>query len=170
MMKKLWAPWRAEYLHCVSNGQGKKGCLFCFLRKSRSDKENLILHRGRLGFIVMNRFPYNSGHLMVALFRHTARIESLSRAETIEVFRLIQKSIKVLKLEFKPQGFNVGANLGPVAGAGVAGHIHFHIVPRWQGDTNFMPLLSETKVVSEHLNHTYDRLIKHFKKVKGTRG
>jgi ATP adenylyltransferase len=115
----------------------------------------------------MNRFPYNSGHLMVAPCRHTARLEALTQAEASEIFQLIQKSVTVLKKEFKPQGFNIGANLGAVAGAGVTGHLHFHIVPRWQGDTNFMPLLSETKVISDHLKTTYERLAKHFLRVRG---
>lgn len=110
----------------------------------------------------MNRFPYNSGHLMVAPCRHIASFESLNREEGGELFQLLQKSIKVLKKEFKPEGVNVGANLGGVAGAGVVGHLHLHIVPRWQGDTNFMPVLGETKVVSEYLQTTYERLIRHF--------
>lgn len=164
-MKKLWAPWRAEYLHCIGSSKGEKRCLFCVLKKGKQDRENLILYRGRLGFVVMNRFPYNSGHLMIAPFRHTANLEGLTTAEVAEIFQLMQKSIRVLKQEFKPQGFNIGANLGTVAGAGVAGHIHFHIVPRWQGDTNFMPLLAETKVVSEHLQTTYERLVRHFTKM-----
>jgi len=166
-MRKIWAPWRAEYLHCIGNKHGKRRCLFCVLLRSDQDQENLILYRARLGFIVMNRFPYNSGHLMVAPCRHTARLEALTQAEASEIFQLIQKSVTVLKKEFKPQGFNIGANLGAVAGAGVTGHLHFHIVPRWQGDTNFMPLLSETKVISDHLKTTYERLAKHFLRVRG---
>ncbi len=165
-MKKIWAPWRAEYLHCIGAGKNERHCLFCVLKKSAQDRDNLILYRGRLGFVVMNRFPYNSGHLMVAPFRHTSNLVSLTSAEAAEVFQLLQKGIAVLKKEFKPQGFNIGANLGAVAGAGVTGHLHFHIVPRWQGDTNFMPLLSETKVISEHLKTTYERLAKHFPRVR----
>lgn len=163
-MKRLWAPWRAEYIHCIGNEKGKRRCLFCFLKNCQADEENFILYRGKWAFIVMNRFPYNSGHLMVAPFRHIASFESLSQREGEELFQLLQRSIKVLKKEFQPEGMNIGANLGAVAGAGVKGHLHLHIVPRWQGDTNFMPLLGETKVVSEHLQTTYQRLIGHFRR------
>ena len=159
-MKTLWAPWRAEYIYCVG-GQGSTGrrhCLFCNLLKEKDDAANLILHRGRRAFIVMNRFPYNNGHLMVAPSRHTADLETLSAAESAELFRLVQKSLAVLRRALRPHGFNVGSNLGRVAGAGVAGHAHVHIVPRWLGDVNYMPLLSETKVISEHLSETYGRL------------
>ncbi len=160
-MKKLWAPWRAEYIR-VACAEKQGHCLFCFLKDSRSDLENLVLYRGKNGFIVMNRFPYNSGHLMVAPYRHTANLQDLKDDEARAIFALIQKCVAVLKKEYQPQGFNIGANLGAVAGAGVTGHIHFHIVPRWQGDTNFMPLLTETKVISEHLVSTYNRLFPHF--------
>jgi ATP adenylyltransferase len=141
---------------------GKRHCLFCNLRKAKDDRQNLILHRGRHAFVVMNRFPYNNGHVMVAPNRHTADLESLSAVEGAELFRLVQKSLAVLRKGLKPQGFNIGANLGRVAGAGVAGHLHVHIVPRWLGDVNFMPLLAETKVISEHLAETYDRLRRGF--------
>jgi len=159
-VKTLWAPWRAEYIYCAGgqNSTGPRHCLFCNLLKTKDDAKNLILHRGRHAFVVMNRFPYNNGHLMVAPNRHTADLETLSAAESTELFRLVQKSLAALRRGLKPQGFNVGANLGRVAGAGVAGHLHVHIVPRWLGDVNFMPLLSETKVISEHLTETYDRL------------
>ena len=159
-MKTLWAPWRAEYIYCAGghNSAGPRHCLFCNLLKTKDDAGNLILHRGKNAFVVMNRFPYNNGHVMVAPNRHTADLETLSRAESAELVRLVQKSLSVLRRGLKPQGFNVGANLGRVAGAGVVGHAHIHIVPRWLGDVNFMPLLSETKVISEHLAETYDRL------------
>ncbi len=161
-MENLWAPWRTEYIHCITNQKGKKGCLFCLLKRSRADAKNLILYRGNLSFIVMNRYPYNSGHLMVAPYRHIANFELLTTAEGEEIIKLLQQSLRVLKKEFHPHGFNIGANLGAVAGAGVTGHIHLHIVPRWQGDTNFMPVLATTKVVSEHLQSTYQRLVAHF--------
>jgi ATP adenylyltransferase len=166
-MKKLWAPWRADYI--MSNASCRQNrCLFCSLKSSRADRENLILYRGKTALVVMNRFPYNNGHLMVAPLRHTARLESLKPEEGAELLHLLQQCIRVLKKEYRPQGFNLGANLGAVAGAGVASHLHFHIVPRWQGDTNFMPVLSETKVVSEHLLTSYDRLHPHFARA-GTR-
>jgi len=163
-MRTLWAPWRAEYIHCAAgqDSTSRRRCLFCNLLKSKDDKENLILHRGQHVFVVMNRFPYNNGHLMVAPNRHTADLETLSAAESAELFKLVQKSLAGLRRALRPQGFNVGANLGRVAGAGVAGHAHVHIVPRWLGDVNFMPLLSETKVISEHLAETYERLQRQF--------
>jgi ATP adenylyltransferase len=114
----------------------------------------------------MNRFPYNNGHVMVAPNRHVATFEKLSAEEGVELFKLVQKSLAVLRRQLKPQGFNVGANVGRVAGAGVAGHVHIHIVPRWLGDVNFMPLLSETKVISEHLAETYNRLRGQFRNPK----
>jgi ATP adenylyltransferase len=163
-VKTLWAPWRAEYIYCAAgqNPAGRRHCLFCNLLKTKDDRGNLMLYRGRHAFVVMNRFPYNNGHLMVAPNRHTADLETLSSAESTELFRLVQKALAVLRRGLKPQGFNVGANLGRVSGAGVAGHVHMHVVPRWLGDVNFMPLLSETKVISEHLAETYDRLRRGF--------
>jgi ATP adenylyltransferase len=163
-VKTLWAPWRAEYIRCAisQHSTGRRGCLFCGLLKTKDDRQKLILHRGRHAFVVMNRFPYNNGHLMVAPNRHTANLETISVTESAELFKLVQKSVAVLRRGLKPHGFNVGANLGRVAGAGVAGHVHIHIVPRWQGDVNFMPFLSETKVISEHLAETYDRLRRGF--------
>jgi ATP adenylyltransferase len=163
-MRTLWAPWRAEYIrYAVSqHSTGRRSCLFCNLRKAKDDAANLVLYRGKYAFVVMNRFPYNNGHVMVAPNRHVATLEKLSAEEGAEMFRLVQKSLAVLRRGLKPQGYNVGANLGRVAGAGVAGHVHVHIVPRWQGDVNFMPLLSETKVISEHLTETYDRLSRGF--------
>ena len=170
-MRTLWAPWRAEYIYCAGghDSTGKRHCLFCNLLKAKDDKAKLILHRGRRAFVVMNRFPYNNGHVMVAPTRHTADIESLSPAESAELFGLVQRSLAVLRCALRPQGFNVGANLGRVAGAGVAGHAHIHIVPRWLGDVNFMPLLSETKVISEHLTETYARLRAQFHQAGATR-
>jgi ATP adenylyltransferase len=159
-VKTLWAPWRAEYIYCAAGQDSTKRrhCLFCNLLKAEDDRDKLILYRGRHSFVVMNRFPYNNGHVMVAPNRHAATFEKLSAEQGAEMFRLVQKSLAALRRALKPQGFNVGANLGRVAGAGVAGHVHVHIVPRWQGDVNFMPLLAETKVISEHLSETYDRL------------
>jgi ATP adenylyltransferase len=159
-MRTLWAPWRTEYIYCAAgrNSTGRRHCLFCNLLKAKDDGGNLILYRGRHAFVVMNRFPYNNGHVMVAPNRHVATFEKLSAGEGTELFGLVQKSLAVLRRGLKPQGFNVGANLGRVSGAGVAGHVHVHIVPRWLGDVNFMPLLAETKVISEHLTETYDRL------------
>jgi len=161
-MKRLWAPWRMTFLRSApaTCGPGKRGCLFCRLRRERRDEENLVLLRGKLGFAVMNRFPYNSGHLMVAPNRHVADVERLRPEEWLELHGLMRDCMRALRLEMRPEGYNVGMNLGRVAGAGVAHHLHVHIVPRWLGDSNFMPLLAETKVVSEHLLETYRRLQK----------
>lgn len=168
-MRTLWAPWRAEYIYCAvgQNSTGRRHCLFCNLLKAKNDSGNLILYRGRHTFVVMNRFPYNNGHLMVAPNRHTANLETLSSAESAELVGLVQKSLSVLRRALKPHGFNVGANLGRVSGAGVAGHVHMHVVPRWLGDVNFMPLLAETKVISEHLNDTYSKLQRGFTRGAG---
>jgi ATP adenylyltransferase len=163
-MKRIWAPWRGEYIRAAAKecGKGKQQCLFCRLRAEKDDEANFVLARGRGAFVVMNRFPYNNGHLMVAPNRHTMDLETLSAAESRELFQLTQKSLAALRRALKPHGFNVGANLGRVAGAGVAGHVHVHIVPRWLGDVNYMPVLAETKVISEHLSETYDRLRRQF--------
>jgi len=152
-MEKLWAPWRVEYLTKV-----KSGCLFCNALAARDDDRLLIIERWERAFTIMNRYPYNNGHLMVAPIRHIGEIESLDDEEILEVTRLISRGIKSMNLIFKPQGYNIGINQGSVAGAGVVNHIHIHLVPRWQGDTNFMPICAQTKVISEGLKETYNRL------------
>jgi len=158
-MKVLWAPWRMTYIRSPK----KHGCIFCEKPKEGRDKENLILHRGKKCFVMMNRFPYNNGHLMVAPYRHVADLESLEEEEMLEMMTLLSMSVRALRRAYNPHGFNIGVNIGKVAGAGVEGHIHFHVVPRWVGDTNFMPILSETRVIPELLMETYDKLLKHFK-------
>ncbi len=165
-MERLWAPWRSTYLNCISQSRGKENCLFCWLKKVKDKQKNLILYRGKKVLVVMNRYPYNSGHLMVAPLRHIASFEGLTPDEGADLLRLVQASIKFLRQEFAPQGFNVGANLGASAGAGVPGHLHLHIVPRWQGDTNFMPVCADTKVVSEGLERTYERLQRYFRRTR----
>ncbi len=132
-------------------------CIFCTKPKQDNDRINLILHRGKNNFIILNAYPYNPGHLMVVFYRHISNLEDLSNEEAKEHFELIQKSVALLKNTIHPSGFNVGLNIGKVAGAGVDGHIHTHIVPRWQGDVNFMPVLGETRVISEGLDITYDK-------------
>jgi ATP adenylyltransferase len=164
--QKLWAPWRMEYIRAAAKdkaprtkdkGQGSRsrGCLFCTLKRSSDDEAELILHRGKLGFVVMNRYPYNNGHLMVAPHRHVADYEKLTPEEGLGLQRLVQRSLRALRLEMKPHGYNIGMNLGRVAGAGEAGHLHVHIVPRWLGDVNYMPAVAETKVISQHLRETW---------------
>lgn len=152
-MKILWAPWRAVY---VEKPEGN--CIFCEKTRENRDEENLIVLRGQRGFIMLNRYPYNTGHLMIAPYRHVANVEDLTEEESMEIFKLLMESIKALKKAFKPDGFNVGINLGRVAGAGVEGHIHFHVVPRWLGDTNFMPVTGNTKVMPISLEEAYERI------------
>jgi len=136
----------------------KKGeCIFCIKSERKKDSENLVLYRGRLAFIMMNRYPYNNGHLMIVPHRHCTDLESLNHLESKELFKLLKVSVVVLKEALGPHGFNIGLNIGKVGGAGEE-HIHFHIVPRWAGDTNFMPILGETKVVPEYLANTFQRL------------
>ena len=155
----LWAPWRIDYIL----GEKEDGCIFCNRLKLDDDRENLILVRKGKSFVIMNRYPYNNGHLIVAPNRHEGDIEKLKEDEMLELFPLIQKSTHALSMSMNPDGFNIGLNLGRVAGAGVEDHLHFHIVPRWNGDTNFMPVLGDVKVISEHLLSTYDKLEGTFK-------
>lgn len=162
-MKYLWAPWRMDYILKSK----RKGCIFCLHLKRGKDREDLILCRGRRAFVMMNKYPYNNGHLMVVPRRHCTSLESLSDSESKELLQLLKISIQVLKASLSPHGFNIGINMGKVGGAGEE-HLHFHIVPRWAGDTNFMPILGETKIVPEHLANTYQKLhtafVDHLKK------
>lgn len=158
--ERLWAPWRMAYI----NGLGKsEGCIFCENSDEDEDKKNLILYRGKKAFVIMNLYPYNNGHLMVAPYKHTGDFTELDDSELLEIMQLAQLSIKVLKKAMNPAGFNTGFNIGKAAGAGIDAHLHFHIVPRWVGDTNFMPVIGEMKVISEHLEVTYDKLLQLFK-------
>lgn len=150
----LWAPWRMEYIL----GEKENGCIFCTRIDQEKDRENLILFRGKSNFVIMNKYPYNNGHLMVVPNRHTSEFDSLSDSEKLEMMNLVSKSMKVLKKAISPDGFNVGLNIGKIAGAGIDDHLHFHIVPRWAADTNFMPVVGQTKVISEELGETWDRL------------
>ncbi|MCI0496486.1 HIT domain-containing protein [candidate division KSB1 bacterium] len=160
-MDTLWAPWRIEYIK-----QAKEpGCIFCTKPAQRQDKENFILYRGKTSFVIMNFYPYNNGHLMVVPFRHTSDITELNRDERLEMMDLLSACKEILKAAVSPHGFNIGMNLGEVAGAGVKDHLHFHIVPRWNGDTNYMPICGHTKVVSEGLMETWESLKKSFDKL-----
>ncbi len=159
MMEILWAPWRLKYIKAPK----EKGCFLCRYIKSKNDEKNLILFRGGSAFIILNRYPYNSGHLMVAPMRHTADLSLLTDDEQLELIKLTGKAIDILKKAFSPMGFNIGVNLGRVAGAGLEDHLHFHVVPRWNGDTNFMPATSNTKVMPQLLEETY-RILRKFLK------
>ena len=153
-MKQLWAPWRIRYIESPKGN----GCILCQKPRQNNDAANFILYRGQSNFIILNAFPYNPGHLMVAPYRHVANIEDLTGDESREHFNLVKKSLALLKQVLNPDGFNIGLNIGKIAGAGIEEHLHTHIVPRWQGDVNFMPVLADTRVISEGLAATYKKL------------
>ncbi len=153
-MKMIWAPWRIEYVRSPK----QEGCVLCAKPRETNDTANYILFRGQKNFVILNSYPYNPGHLMVAPYRHVATLEDLTAEELHEHSEIVSRGVKVLREAFKPAGFNVGMNIGKVAGAGIDGHIHTHIVPRWQGDTNFMPVIGDVRVIPEALAETYEQL------------
>lgn len=165
-MKKLWAPWRMEYIR-ESIIEKNEECIFCISSKADEDRSKLILHRSDSAFIVMNKFPYNNGHLLIAPYRHISNFEELNADEFVNIQQLLSVSIQAMKDIMHPQGFNIGLNLGRAAGAGIDDHIHYHILPRWNGDTNFLPVLGEVKVISEALDESYDRIKAAFTKIIG---
>lgn len=154
-MNVLWAPWRMVYLSRVDE---EDGCLFCRVAQEPPGENNLVLVRTDHALLMMNKFPYNSGHLMVAPIRHVANYEDLQDHELLAMDHLTQRALTLLRKVFSPHAFNLGMNLGRIAGAGIDQHLHLHIVPRWQGDTNFMPVIADTKVIPEALVDTYRRL------------
>lgn len=153
-MDRLWAPWRLEYI----TGEKVDGCIFCIFPKKDEDKKYHILYRGKYAYVIMNAFPYSNGHLLVPPYRHIADINELTAEESLEIMQLTQKCCTALKAICKPDGFNIGINMGTAAGAGIAGHLHLHVVPRWNGDINFMPVFADVKVIPEALDTTYDKL------------
>ncbi len=153
-MKQLWAPWRLEY---IESADELDGCVFCRARDG-DDEKSLVVHRGKRAFVVLNRYPYASGHLMVAPNRHEGEFGDLEAEEALEVHQLAAAGLAALAETMRPQGFNVGWNLGRIAGAGVVDHVHLHVVPRWAGDTNFMPVLADVKVLPEALEATRQKL------------
>ena len=153
-LNRLWAPWRIEYIRHSRDTQ----CVLCTAPSRGDDEAALILHRGRFNFIMMNAFPYSPGHLMIAPYRHTADLEAITPEESAEHHEMVKLAVALLRMASHPDGYNVGLNLGRVAGAGLDQHLHTHVVPRWLGDTNFMPVLSETRVLSESLTSMYGRL------------
>jgi ATP adenylyltransferase len=157
-VERLWAPWRMEYIGQAREGEDQ-GCLFCEKPKEGDDEEALIVARSELSFAMLNRYPYNSGHLMVAPFRHVGELEEVEDEESVDMQRLMQRCVKALKEAMHPDGFNIGMNLGTVAGAGIPDHLHWHVVPRWNGDTNFMPVLGNTKVLPESLSTVHGLLL-----------
>ncbi len=155
-MKELYATWRMAYIEAPK--PKNQGCIFCDFPAEHSDKEHFIVHRGEKCFVIMNLYPYTAGHMMIIPYRHTNVFESLTDDEALEIHTLTAKAIKVLKHVMNPHGFNIGMNIGESAGAGVAGHLHVHIVPRWTGDNNFMPVLADTRVLSDAIENTYKRI------------
>lgn len=158
MEKPLWAPWRIEYIL----GEKSDECFICRGLREDRDRENLILKRGTHCLVIMNRYPYNNGHLMIATNRHIDTIEKMTVDEQLEWMSLTSLAVGILKEKMQPQGLNIGVNLGQVAGAGLKDHIHQHVVPRWSGDTNFMPVISDTRVVAQALTELYDQLLPAF--------
>jgi ATP adenylyltransferase len=168
IMDKLWSPWRSKYIDSFKPGhveeEDEEKCLFCRINKQDKDKENLLVHRSKNCYIVMNRYPYNSGHLLIVPYAHASSLNELDQDTYLDCMNMLNLSCEILSDTIFPHGFNIGANIGRDAGAGIAEHIHFHIVPRWNGDTNFMPVLNDIKVVSEQMEDTYVRLINSLKK------
>jgi len=161
-LKVIWAPWRIRYIEMPK----PKTCFLCDAIKSKDDRKHYVIYRGSKCFIIMNLFPYNPGHLMIAPYRHVPSIEDLNNDELFDLMVLTRLSLKILRKAFNPHGFNIGVNIGNVAGAGVEEHVHVHVVPRWSGDTNFMPLLADVKVIPQALEETYRKLknvLKEFK-------
>lgn len=160
-MDKLWSPWRSKYIESFKPGNEKDdGCLFCRVAKENRDKENYILHRSKNCYIIMNLYPYNSGHLMIVPYAHARSLNELDEETRLDSMNMINTGCEILSKALFPHGFNIGANIGRVAGAGIEDHVHFHIVPRWNGDTNFMPVLNEVKLISEFMDITYEKLKK----------
>lgn len=159
MTKQLWAPWRMEYI--LKGGKGE--CFFCKNAQENRDASNFILYRNRKCLVILNIYPYTYGHLMVAPFRHVRSFSRLQDSELLYFMKALQVAERALQKAIKPQGFNIGLNMGRVAGAGIRGHIHLHVVPRWEGDTNFMPILSEARILPERLEFTYKKLRPYFR-------
>jgi len=154
-MDHLWSPWRYRY---VSSGVHEPGCLFCRIAAESKDEENLVLLRAPRNFVLLNRFPYTSGHLMIAPYAHVATLEDADPVNLAEMMALTRRADAALRVAYKPEGLNLGMNIGRSAGAGVEGHIHMHVLPRWHGDVSFMTTLAETRVLPEELSETYARL------------
>jgi ATP adenylyltransferase len=164
-MDKLWSPWRSKYIDSFKE-ESKTGCIFCDAKdQDINDDSTLLVHKGKFSFVVLNLYPYNGGHLMIVPYRHLDNFIDLSEEELTEIMNLTKNALKALEMESKPQGFNFGANLGRAAGAGIDTHLHFHIVPRWIGDSNFMPVIGEIKVISQDLLDMKNKLVKQFEKL-----
>jgi ATP adenylyltransferase len=165
-MDQLWAPWRLAYVAAEKPPVQNDACFICEALDRKDDRANLLLLRSESAAVILNRFPYNNGHLLIAPTSHKARLDDLNQAEILDTQHLLQKMIRVIDRAMRPEGYNVGLNLGKVAGAGLPGHLHWHIVPRWSGDTNFMPVLSDTRVIVQSLDALYDLLSKTLEEMK----
>ena len=163
-MDRLWAPWRMGYI--VNNSKDHTSCFLCEARKQNDDRKNYVLYRGRHSYVIMNLYPYNNGHLLVVPYAHVPDMNALSIDALTDLMRCTQDSLNALKQDMNPEGFNIGINIGKVAGAGLPEHMHIQIVPRWTGDTSYLTVFDETRVMPELLNGTYDRLRPYFEKIE----
>ena len=154
-MKRLWAPWRTAY---VAGARAPSGCIFCTAPAAGDDRGQLVLQRGRHGYLILNAYPYAAGHLLAVVYRHIASLAEATSEELTDLMTLVATATKTLTAEYRAEGFNIGLNQGRVAGAGIADHLHMHVVPRWHGDANFVAVVGETRVIPEALDVTYDRL------------
>jgi ATP adenylyltransferase len=159
-MDYLWSPWRYKY---ISQANPSTGCIFCQKSSAGNDRENLIVYRGERSFVLLNLFPYTNGHFMVAPYEHVATLEEAPEETVLEMMRLVRAGTRHLRTVYNPQGMNVGMNLGECAGAGIASHIHMHVLPRWVGDSNFMTVVGETRIIPEDLDVTWQKLSEAFK-------
>lgn len=161
-MDRLWTPWRYQYIKGAGADESTESapaCIFCALRDDKAnDERNLVVHRASFNYIVLNRYPYTNGHILIIPYEHTAELEAVSKPATDEMMDLAKQAQGVLRAAYRPEGFNLGMNLGRAAGAGVAGHVHLHLLPRWTGDANFMSNIGETRVLPEDLATTYEKL------------
>lgn len=154
-MRRLFTPWRKKY---ITSTKKKDGCVFCQAIEQNEDSETFIVHRGEHAFVILNKFPYTSGHLMVIPYQHSEKLSNLNPDIRFEIIELVNKASEVIHSVYKPDGFNIGINMGSAGGAGIAEHIHMHVVPRWSGDTNFIPVISDTRLIPEELEITYKRI------------
>ena len=162
-MDRLWSPWRGEYIASATASESSSACVFCEIQADpRNDQQNFVLHRARFNFVVLNIHPYSSGHLLIVPYEHTAELRAVSKETSDELMDLTKHAETAIRAAYKPDGINLGMNLGRAAGAGIAGHVHVHILPRWNGDTNFMTTVGETRVLPEDLPTTFARLHDHF--------
>jgi len=163
-MDRLWAPWRLNYITGLQ--QKNKGCIFCNIFREKKDKKNYIFCRSEHSFAVLNIYPYNNGHVLILPNRHVKDISDLKKSEREDLFDLLDNVKRLLKATLKPQGFNIGMNIGRISGGGIPGHVHVHVVPRWRGDVNFMPVISSTRVISQSLTALHDKLTRALRKIR----